>query len=347
MNLSVGIIGLPNVGKSTLFNALLRKSVAESANYPFTTIEPNIGVVAVPDERLAKLAAVVKTSVIIPASVKFVDIAGLVKGASQGEGLGNKFLSHIREVDAIVHLVRDFSDPDVIKTGEDPKADQEIINTELVLADLETVTKMLDDALRDSKAGSLPDSRDRISGLQKIKLGLEQGKLASEISLTDSEQDGIGVLPLLSIKPQLVVRNVDEGDISSDELTICAKLEAELTELSESEAQEFLDELHIEESGLERLIREAYEVLGLQSYFTAGEKEVRAWTIQSGTKAPQAAGAIHTDFEKGFIKADIVPWEKLVEAGGWNEAKERGWVRLEGKEYIFRDGDTVIFRFAT
>ncbi len=345
MNLSVGIVGLPNVGKSTLFNALLQKSVAESANYPFTTIEPNIGVVAVPDERLAKLAQVVSTEVIIAATVKFVDIAGLVKGAAQGEGLGNKFLSHIREVDAIIHLVRDFSDPDIIKTGETPEEDQAIVNTELILADLETVSKMADDAARDAKAGQDPTSKERAAGLDKMKLGLERGKLAMEVSLSESEREALGVLPLITIKPQLLVRNVDEEGISLDELTICAKLEAELAELSPDEAKQYLAELHIEETGLERLIKEAYRVLGLQSYFTAGEKEVRAWNIRTGTKAPQAAGAIHTDFEKGFIKADIVPWDKLVVAGGWNEARAKGWVRLEGREYVFQDGDVAIFRF--
>lgn len=345
MNLSVGIVGLPNVGKSTLFNALLRKSVAESANYPFTTIEPNVGVVAVPDARLTRLAEVVHADVIIPASVKFVDIAGLVKGAAQGEGLGNKFLSHIREVDAIIHLVRDFSDPDIIKVGETPEEDQAIVNTELILADLETVTKMFDDVSRDGKAGADALSQDRASGLNKIKSGLESGKLARDVSLSESEREALGVLPLITTKPQLVVHNVDEEGISLDELTICAKLEAELAELSVDEATQYLAELHIEETGLERLIKEAYLVLGLQSYFTAGEKEVRAWTIKSGAKAPEAAGAIHTDFEKGFIKVDIVTWDKLVLAGGWNEAKAKGWVRLEGREYVFQDGDVAIFRF--
>lgn len=345
MNLSVGIVGLPNVGKSTLFNALLRKSVAASANYPFTTIEPNVGVVPVPDDRLAKLANVVKTSIIIPATVKFVDIAGLVKGAAQGEGLGNKFLSHIREVDVIIHLVRDFSDPEVVKTGESPDQDIEIINTELILADLETVGKMLDELEREAKAAQDPEVGEKVAGLAKIKAGLEQGKLASSTELSEAERLSLGALPLLTVKPQILTYNVDEDKLAGKGIRISAKLEAELAELSPQEAKAYLAELGVRESGLEKLIQAAYETLGLQSYFTAGEKEVRAWTIRKGTKAPQAAGAIHTDFEKGFIKADIVPWEKLVEAGGWNEARAKGWVRLEGKDYTFQDGDVAIFRF--
>lgn len=345
MNLSVGIVGLPNVGKSTLFNALLRKQQAAAANYPFTTIEPNVGVVPVPDDRIGKLAAVVHTETLIPATVKFVDIAGLVKGAAQGEGLGNKFLSHIREVDAIVHLVRDFTDPDIVKTGETPEKDIEIINAELILADLETVEKMHSDAERDFKAAKDMQSQTRFDGLTRVKSGLEQGKLAQEVQLTDPEKEALGVLPVLTIKPQLITYNVDEDKLGGEGMRISAKLEAELAELSPKEAKEYLAQLGVKESGLEKLIRTAYETLGLISYFTAGEKEVRAWTIKAGTKAPQAAGVIHTDFEKGFIKADVAAWEKLVEAGGWTGAKTRGWVRLEGKDYIFQDGDVAIFRF--
>lgn len=346
MNLSVGIVGLPNVGKSTLFNALLRKSVAQSANYPFTTIEPNVGVVPVPDDRLGKLAEVVNTTIIIPASVKFVDIAGLVKGASQGEGLGNKFLSHIREVDAVIHLVRDFEDPDVIKTGVSPREDAEIINTELILADLDTVTKILGDAERESRVVKDKTILEKVSGLNKLKAGLEQGILARNILLTDLEKEHLGPLPLLTSKPELLVRNVDEHNLSGEGLFISAKLEAELADLTAEESVQYLRELGITESGLEKLIRAAYETLGLVSYFTAGEKEVRAWTIFRNTPAPKAAGAIHTDFEKGFIKADVIPWDKLVEAGGWAGAKEKGFVRLEGKDYLFQDGDVAIFRFA-
>lgn len=346
MQLSVGIVGLPNVGKSTLFNALLRKSVAQSANYPFTTIEPNVGVVAVPDDRLGKLAEVVNTKVVIPATVKFVDIAGLVKGASQGEGLGNKFLSHIREVDAIIHLVRDFEDPDVIKTGVSPDEDAEIINTELILADLETAAKLYAEAEREARVSKEKLVQEKLLGLAKLKTGLEQGILAKDISLSEAEKESLEPLPLLTVKHQLLVRNVDEDNLMGEGLRISAKLESELADLTSGESQEYLKELGIKESGLEKLIRAAYETLGLLSYFTAGEKEVRAWTIKRGTYAPQAAGAIHTDFEKGFIKADVIPWDKLVEAGGWVPAKEKGFVRLEGKEYIFQDGDVAIFRFA-
>lgn len=345
MNLSCGIVGLPNVGKSTLFNALLRKSVAESANYPFTTIEPNVGVVPVPDERLGKLASVVNTQTIIPAVVKFVDIAGLVKGAAAGEGLGNKFLSHIREVDTIVHLVRDFTDPNVVRVGESPEKDLEIVNTELILADLETVDKMTSDAERDAKAGRDKLSTARVEGLHRIKDALEQGKLVKDVELSDLETQALGKPPLLTSKPQIVVTNVDESNLSGEGLRISAKLEFELASLSEQEAKEYLAELGVKESGLERLIRVAYQTLGLISYFTAGEKEVRAWTITSNTKAPQAAGAIHTDFEKGFIKADVISWDKLVEEGSWEAARSKGLVRLEGKDYIFQDGDVAIFRF--
>jgi hypothetical protein len=346
MNLSVGIVGLPNVGKSTLFNALLRKSVAASANYPFTTIEPNVGVVAVPDVRLDKLAQLFNPPSVVPAVVKFVDIAGLVKGAAQGEGLGNKFLSHIREVDAIVHLLRDFSDPDVVRTGSTPEEDQEIVNTELILADLETINKLVDESSREAKAGKDKTLTDRLRSLQKIKTGLEQGILASKVELTEVETQALGALPLLTIKPQLVTYNVDENRLSGVGLKISAKLESELATLSTDEARQYLSELGVTESGLEKLIQQAYETLGLISFFTAGEKEVRAWTVRAKTKAPQAAGVIHTDFERGFIKAEVVNWEKLIQAGGWVEAKSRGWVRLEGKDYEFQDGDTAIFRFS-
>lgn len=345
--MEVGIVGLPNVGKSTLFNALLRKSAAQSANYPFTTIEPNVGVVAVPDERLAPLAEVVNTSQIIPATVKFVDIAGLVKGAAQGEGLGNKFLSHIREVDAIIHLVRDFSDPDVVRVGESPEADRDIVNTELILADLETTTKLVDEAERAAKAGQDSQLIKRLAALQKIKSGLEQGRLVSQVELDQAEREAVGVLPLLTIKPQILVNNVDENQLSGEGLRISAKLESELAELTADEAKDYLNQLGITKTGLEKLIRTAYDKLGLISFFTAGEKEVRAWTIKDGTKASDAAGVIHTDFTKGFIKADVVPWDKLVEARGWNGAKDKGWVRLEGRDYLVRDGDVCIFRVNT
>jgi ribosome-binding ATPase YchF (GTP1/OBG family) len=345
MNLSIGIIGLPNVGKSTLFNALLRKQAAASANFPFTTIEPNVGVVPVPDERLEKLAKVVGTQTVIPATVKFVDIAGLVKGASEGEGLGNKFLSHIREVDATVHLVRDFQDSEVVRVGESPEKDIEIVNTELQLADLETIGKLLDEAERQTKASRDPQTINKLNALEKIKESLEKGLLASEASLTEVEKEAVGVLPLLTVKPQVITLNVDEDKLAGEGLRISAKLESELAELTEEEAREYLSELGVEESGLEKLVRKMYQTLGLISFFTAGEKEARAWTVKAGTKAPQAAGVIHTDFEKGFIKADVVTWEKLVEASGWAEARAKGLVRLEVREYAVADGDVCLFRF--
>jgi len=298
MNLSVGIIGLPNVGKSTLFNALLKKQQAFVANYPFATIEPNIGIVPVPDERLQKLANVVHTEKIVPATVKFVDIAGLVKGASQGEGLGNKFLSHIREVDAIVYVLRDFTDENVIRAGSvNPQSDYEILKMELQLADLETIEK------RKAKKGEIQEA-----------------------------------LALLAEKPEIKVLNVDEDKIvdSSEFIVLSAKLEAELGDE--------VKDLGIAESGLEKLIKRSYEILGLQSFLTAGEKEVRAWTIKKGTKAPAAAGVIHTDFEKHFIKADVINWEDFVKLGGWQKAREVGKVRMEGRDYVMAEGDVGEFK---
>ncbi len=302
-------MGLPNVGKSTLFNALLKRQVAYVANFPFATIEPNIGVVPVPDERLEKLAEVVHTDKIVPATVKFVDIAGLVKGASEGAGLGNKFLSHIREVDAICHVVRAFDDENVIREGStDPKSDYEIVKMELELADLQTKEK-----------------RD-----QKKKGEVEQP------------------LALLSEKPEIVVYNVSEKEVRNssddDKIYICAKVEAELAELSEADQKQYLADLGISESGLEKLIRKAFDILGLQTFLTAGEIEVRAWTIKKGTKAPQAAGVIHTDFEKHFIKADVINWEEFVKSGGWAKAREEGKVRMEGRDYVMAEGDVVEFK---
>lgn len=342
MSLKVGIVGLPNVGKSTLFNALLKKRVALSANYPFATVEPNIGVVAVPDPRLAILADVVKIEEhmdflppIVPAVVEFVDIAGLVKGASQGAGLGNQFLSHIREVDAIIHVLRDFSDPNIIREGsESPDSDKLTVETELGLADLQTLDKLLIDKTLD------PEKKEI---LNKIKEDLNAGR-----------NPGIHPnLPLLSIKPVLYVYNVSEegynesrprSDVTEkNSLVICARLEEELADLSEQERTQYLKELGIEETGLERLIKKAYSLLGLISFLTAGKKEVRAWTITKGTKAPQAAGVIHSDFEKNFIRAQVVSYDQLIEAGSLAEAKRKGWVRTEGKDYIMKDGDVVEF----
>jgi hypothetical protein len=348
--LKVGIVGLPNVGKSTLFNALLKKQVAESANYPFTTIEPNVGVVEVPDERLKKLAETVKTEKVVPAAVEFVDIAGLVKGAAKGEGLGNKFLSHIREVDAIAHVVRAFEDPNVLRSESSTgaRSDVETINTELILADLETIEKLIFNAEKDVKAKE-EGAEKKLAGLNKIKEGLSKGKLAKDI---DIDPEIALNLPLITIKPTIYVFNVAESNLNKEvelgfepKVVISAKLEAELSELSAEEQKDYLNDLRLTESGLERLIRESYKLLGLITYFTAGEKEVRAWTIKKGTRAPAAAGVIHTDFERGFIKAEVINWEKLVEAGGWTAAREKGWVRLEGKDYIFKDGDTAIFKF--
>ncbi len=351
--LKCGIVGLPNVGKSTLFNALLKKQVAESANYPFTTIEPNVGVVEVPDARLEKLAKVVKTEKIIPAAVEFVDIAGLVKGAAEGEGLGNKFLSHIREVDAIAHVVRAFEDPNVLRSDSstDAKSDVDTVNTELILADLETIDKLIFTAEKDVKAKE-KNAEKKLIPYRKIKEGLEKGILAKDVELTPQEKEVLGVEPLITIKPTIYVVNVAEDELQKEfnlnlkpQVVISAKVEAELAELTTDEQRDYLAELGLKESGLERLIWESYKLLDLLTYFTAGEKEVRAWTIKTGTKAPAAAGVIHTDFEKGFIKAEVINWEKLVEVGGWNPAREKGLVRLEGKDYIFQDGDTTIFKF--
>lgn len=354
--LKVGIVGLPNVGKSTLFNSLLKKQVAQAANYPFTTIDPNVGVVEVPDDRLQKLAQVVKTEKIIPATVEFVDIAGLVKGAASGEGLGNKFLSHIREVDAIAHVVRAFEDPNVIRSGVDPESDIKTINIELMLADLETLQKLIDAKEKELKTSK--EAAGELTIFKKIKEALEVEQLASTVEIDEKFKEFVKQLPLITLKPVIYVFNVAEGEIKSTnpeivKLTeqfqpfvyLCAKMEEELVTLEPSEQIEYLKEAGVEQSGLEKLIKVSFKLLGLQTFFTAGEKEVRAWTTKINTKAPQAAGVIHTDFEKGFIKAEVINWEKLIEAGSWQSAREKGWVRLEGKDYIFQDGDTTIFKF--
>ena len=342
---------MPNVGKSTLFNALLKKRVALSANYPFATIEPNVGVVAVPDERLAELAKLVKLEEkmenlppIVPAAVEFVDIAGLVKGASQGAGLGNQFLARIREVDTIVHVVRDFEDSKVVREGStDPKSDREVVETELALADLQTLEKV-----QSAKCKVQNDSdKLRIEAIGKIRAGLEKGQMAGKVDLSEKEREAVKELQLLTMKPILNVYNVDESGLGQDRgnLAISAKLEEELADYAEEEKREYLQSVGIQETGLERLIKLAYETLGLISFLTAGPKEVRAWTIRKGTKAPQAAGVIHTDFEKGFIKAQTIKFADLVSAGSFREAKKLGKIRAEGKEYVVQDGDVVEFMF--
>jgi ribosome-binding ATPase len=334
--MEIGIVGLPNVGKSTLFNALLKRQVAYVANFPFATIEPNIGVVPVPDDRLEKLAKVVSTIKIVNATVKFVDIAGLVKGASQGEGLGNKFLSHIREVDAIAFVLRDFSDENIIRSGStDPQSDYEVLKAELILADLDTVTKILDGK-----------DKSRYVVAEKLKAAFEAGISAHDVPLDEKEAEAVKQMSLLSSKPEIKVYNSDENKLGgeSDGVRICARMEAELAELSDADQKAYLADLGITESGLVRLIKKAFDLLGLQTFLTAGEIEARAWTIKKGTKAPAAAGVIHTDFEKNFIKADVVDWEEFVSLGGWVKAREAGKVRMEGREYIMKEGDVVEFK---
>ena len=393
MNLSVGIVGLPNVGKSTLFNALLKKQQALAANYPFATIEPNVGIVAVPDERLQKLAEITKDEEkmaslppLKPATVEFVDIAGLVKGASEGAGLGNKFLSHIREVSVIAHVVRAFEDANIIKEGAvDPKSDYETIVTELILADLQTVNKVLENRKMEPQ---------RKSGAEKLLAVLNEGRPARHAVLTDEEREMVKDLFLLSNKPEVIVLNVseeqynpdgiekavsdykhvilndseeshsldkkeilrdaqdDRGNAQDDKngnniVVICAKIESDLAGLSDIEQKEYLESMGLEKSGLERLIQKAYDNLGLMSFLTCGEKEVRAWTIKKGLSAPLAAGEIHTDFIKKFIKEEVVSYSDFVENNGWKGSREKGKARIEGKEYIMHDGDVVEFKIGS
>jgi len=365
--LKAGIVGLPNVGKSTLFNALTRSRKAEAANYPFCTIDPNIGVVTVPDERLYVLQKIAKTNVVIPAAIEFVDIAGLVAGASKGEGLGNQFLANIRETDAIVHVVRCFEDPDVIHTmgTVDPVRDIEIITTELILADLDGVSKRIDKTQKKAKSGD-KDAQAELILLERLTPHLNDNKPANILPCTDDEKKLLQLFQLLSAKPVLYACNVAESDLATAEqnpfvqqvaafvqahhdaayVPISARIEAELIDLAPDEAKAFLKDLGVDDSGVSLLIRGTYALLGLQTYFTAGEKEVRAWTIKKGWKAPQAAGVIHTDFEKGFIKAEIVSYNDLTRLGSTAAAREAGKYRLEGKEYVFADGDVALFRFA-
>ncbi len=364
--LRAGIVGLPNVGKSTLFNAVTRTRGAQAANYPFCTIDPNVGIVTVPDARLAVLQKIAKTNVVIPAAVEFVDIAGLVKGASTGEGLGNKFLTHIREVDAIVQVVRCFDDDDVLHVSGsvDPVRDIEVINTELMLADLETVSKKRERVAKDAKRGDKAAIAEE-AVLAKLVAALEAGRPALVVPLTSEERLVAKQFFLLSDKPTIFACNVKDSDLatadanpyvvkvrdyvkthlSCEAVVVSAQIESELVDLTPDEGDAFLKELGVQESGMGSLIRSTYHLLGLQTYFTAGEKEVRAWTIHLGDTAPKAAGVIHSDFERGFIKAETVAYDALVACGSVAAAREKGLCRMEGKEYVVKDGDVLLFKF--
>lgn len=360
--LQAGIVGLPNVGKSTLFNALVANAKAQAANFPFCTIEPNTGVVAVPDERLGVLAQISSSVEIIPARVEFVDIAGLVKGASQGEGLGNQFLANIREVDAIVHVVRCFENDDIIHVAGsvDPVRDIEVINLELALADLGQIERRIDRTRKQARTSK--EAQVELDALERLSAALNEGKAARQVSLTEEEELLIKPLGLMTRKPTIYATNVSEDDLASGNawveqvraiaapeqaqvVVVSAQVESELIELPEAERAEFLSALGVEEGGLKSLIRATYDLLGLRTYFTTGPKETRAWTIRAGMYAPQAAGVIHSDFERGFIRAETVAYHDLVTSGSMNAAKEKGLVRSEGKDYVVQEGDVMLFRF--
>ncbi len=358
MSFSIGIVGLPNVGKSTLFNALTRSKQANVQNYPFCTIDPNVGVVEVPDKRLEELARVSKSKKIIPTVIEFVDIAGLVKGASAGEGLGNKFLSHIRETDAIAQVVRAFRDDNIIHVHNrvDPRDDAAIINTELALADLQTVEKRLKAAKSSAKGAGAKEFQPQVDVFEKIFNHLQTGLPARQLEFTEDELALVSELHLLTMKPMMYVVNVDESpkskvestkvDEQTPQIEVSAKLEAELADLSEAEARQYLKEMGTEQTGLDKLIVAGYNLLNLITYFTSGEPETRAWTVKNGTKAPEAAGVIHTDFVKGFVKADVANWKDFVDCAGWSGVKEDGKMRLEGKEYVVKDGDVCYFHIS-